>query len=115
MEVLKPTNEPSMGQRYNETASKENRLESGSRPVASTAKLAGRGKEEESDKDADDSDDEADSDNKKELSLSSKKKRKKANKKAKTPEAPSFRAQQDPSALAQADEIAEGIDWSDED
>jgi hypothetical protein len=99
-----------MGQRYNDAVSKENRLESGTRPVAFTAKLAGG---REKDGDASNHDDEEDETKEK---SSSKKKRKKPSKKEKSTEPPtSFRAQQDPSALEQADEVAEGIDWSDED
>lgn len=90
LEVLKPMKTPSMGERYKQELEKEKRLEAASRPIQKTTKR----------KDTEPAPEEK----------KTKKQKRKEKKKIK-----SIHGKFDESALAQADEVKEGINWSDDD
>jgi hypothetical protein len=86
LEVLKPVNTPSMGDRYKQAMEKEKRLEAASRPAQKQTSKDGKKDEAEN-----------------------KKKQSKKKKKAPAP-----RAQENAKALEQQDQVEEGINWSDD-
>ena len=91
LEVLKPINTPSMGERYKQSIEKEKRLEAASRPIQK--------KVDEKRKANDDAE---------EAPASKKKKKSKKNTKSNS------RGKLDEEALDQEDEVEEGINWSDD-
>ena len=88
LEVLKPVNIPSMGERLKQALEKERRLEAASRPAQKEAIGTEKEKEEESPKRQD-------------------RKRKKKKTASQT--------QVNKNALNEKDEVQEGVDWSDDD
>ena len=100
LEVLRPHSTPSMGQRYKQSLEKEKRLEAASKPIQ-IKKIS----KEEAD-DGNNNDDET------KETKTSKKKRKKNNKRGKS-EVDELLAQ-GRTSLDQADEVEEGINWSDD-
>lgn len=106
LEVLKPLQTPSMGERYIQSLEKEKRLEVASRPVqktsssSSSAAASGPNKEQQDD-------DESPSGGK------SKKRKKMKSKRGKT-SAPAVEGIVD-GDLDEEDEVQEGINWSDDD
>jgi hypothetical protein len=90
LEVLKPINTPSMGERYKQSIEKEKRLEAASRPIQKKAEEKRKASEDAEDAPA--------------------KKKKKAKKNTKS----NSRGKLDEEALDQEDEVEEGINWSDD-
>ena len=99
LEILKPSNVPSMRERYESAIAKENRLESATQPALSKAAQAKARKEKENQE--------------KEQKLAEKevKKRTKKKKKATLNE----EDLKNVTALEEDDKVEEGIDWSDSD
>lgn len=91
LEVLKPINTPSMGERYKQSIEKEKRLEAASRPIQK--------KVDEKRKAGDDAE---------EAPAAKKKKKSKKNKKS------GSHGKLNEEALDQEDEVEEGINWSDD-
>ena len=104
LEVLKPINTKSMGERYKLSLEKEKRLEAASRPILQKKNTIKSKEQDNTDDDNNDS--------------SKKKKRQKNNKKHKKQQKSTSTvagADMDMSnALDQEDEVEEGINWSDE-
>lgn len=96
LEVLRPHNAPSMGQRFKQSLEKEKRLEAASRPIQSKSKISNT---------QDDSEE-------KEFMASKKKKSKKNKKRAKSDVDEAL--EKGTTSVDQADEVEEGINWSDE-
>ena len=92
LELLKPINEPSMGERYKQSMEKEKRLEVASRPIQRQAEAKRKASPDE------------------EEFVTSKKSKRAKRKKVK--EAASGKL--DENALNQKDEVEEGINWSDD-
>lgn len=98
LEVLRPHSAPSMGQRFKQSLEKENRLEVASKPIQSKSSISASStscKKEDS---------------KEKGSKTSKKKKKKNRRKSEVDEA----LEQGNTSTDQADEVEEGINWSDE-
>ena len=104
LEVLRPHSTPSMGQRYKQSLEKEKRLEAANKPVQSKKTSDPKSSKEEAD--ASNNDDET------KETKASKKKRKKNNKRGRS-EVDELLAQ-GKTSLEQADEVEEGINWSDD-
>ena len=96
LEVLRPVNAPSMGERFKQAIEKEKRLEVASRPIQKKRKQEERNEEED------------DEEGVKHQSKAAKKRKRKAK------NAESKRGKLDESALNQQDTLKEGIDWSDD-
>lgn len=92
LEILKPINTPSMGERYKQSMEKEKRLEAASRPLQ---------KQKEIKRKAEDEDEEP---------VVSKKNKRAKRKNGKD----NSSAKLDENALRQEDEVEEGINWSDD-
>lgn len=107
LEILKPTNVPSMNDRYEASVAKEKRLEQASQPALSdAAKKRARdeaAKQQRKDKEAEGSDDEEDEEPKSKKSKKQKKKKKKLEVNEKD--------LKNVGALEEEDEVHEGIDW----
>ena len=99
LEVLRPSSVPSMGQRYKQSLEKEKRLEAASKPIQSKSSSASTSNKKEN----------SGSNDNEEKKTSVKKKRKKRGK-SKVDEA----IEQGNTSLDQADEVEEGINWSDD-
>lgn len=99
LEVLRPSSAPSMGQRYKQSLEKEKRLEAASKPIQSKSSSASTSNKKEN----------SGSNDNEEKKTSVKKKRKKRGK-SKVDEA----IEQGNTSLDQADEVEEGINWSDD-
>jgi hypothetical protein len=99
LEVLRPHSAPSMGQRYKQSLEKEKRLEAASKPVQSKRKNSSSGDSSTNSK-------KENSNGKKASKTSDKKKRRKSEVDEKL--------EQGNVSLDQADEVEEGINWSDE-
>lgn len=95
LEVLRPHNAPSMGQRFKQSLEKEKRLEAASRPIQSKAKNSGKQEDSEEKE-----------------SKASKKKKKKNKKRAKSDVDEAL--EKGNTSIDQADEVEEGINWSDD-
>lgn len=96
LEVLKPVNTPSMGERYKQALEKEQRLEAATRPIQKQTESKRKAADEDSDE---------------EEAMPQKKKR--ANKKKKKQNSASV-GKLNEDALDQEDEVEEGIHWSDD-
>ena len=103
LEVLRPHSVPSMGQRYKQSLEKEKRLEAASKPVQSKIPPKSDKKEVDNSNDNDEN-----------KETKSSKKKRKQNKKRGHSDVDEALAQGNTS-LDQADEVEEGIDWSDDD
>jgi hypothetical protein len=101
LEVLRPSSAPSMGQRYKQSLEKEKRLEAASKPIQSkSSSVSNSSKKENS----------GSNDNEKNVSKTGEKKKRKKRGKSKVDEA----IEQGKTSLDQADEVEEGINWSDD-
>ena len=100
LEVLRPHSAPSMGQRFKQSLEKEKRLEAASKPIQSKSKNninAKNSKKENAEEKA---------------SKTSKKKRNKKQKRQKSDVDEAL--EKGNTSIDQADEVEEGINWSDE-
>ena len=97
LEVLRPHSAPSMGQRYKQSLEKEKRLEAASKPVQSKRSSSAS----------------SEKDNEEKASKTGSKKNKKKNKNRGKSDVDKALEQGDTS-IDQADEVEEGINWSDE-
>ena len=99
LEVLRPHSAPSMGQRFKQSLEKEKRLEAASKPIQSKSKNSTKtSKNDESEEKA--------------PSKASKKKKK--NKKQKRKSEVDEALEKGNTSIDQADEVEEGINWSDD-
>ena len=95
LEVLRPVNTPSMGERYKNLIEKEKRLEASTRPVQKHSESKQQAPENESSK--------------------AKKKKASAPKRKKETSTAENNLADNESSLLEEDEVKEGIDWSDDD
>lgn len=93
LEILKPINAPSMGERYKQALDKEKRLEAASRPIQKQTESKRKASPEEE-----------------EQPVGSKKSKRAKRKKGKNASSGKL----DENALNQQDEVEEGINWSDD-
>ena len=113
LEVLRPVNTPSMGERYKAMIEKEKRLEAATRPVQKHTEKS----KKQLQKEANDSSDEDE-----DVVTSSKTKKKKkskaasmlAKKKAAEEAKAKLAATNEDEVMGEEDEVKEGIDWSDD-
>lgn len=100
LEVLRPHSAPSMGQRFKQSLEKEKRLEAASKPIQSKSKNSATAKTSKNDE----------SEEKAPSKASKKKKNNKQKRKSEVDEA----LEKGNTSIDQADEVEEGINWSDD-
>ena len=113
LEVLRPVNTPSMGERYKAMIEKEKRLEAATRPVQKHTEKSKKQLQKETNDSSDEDED---------VVTSSKTKKKKkskaasmlAKKKAAEEAKAKLAATNEDEVMGEEDEVKEGIDWSDD-